>query len=56
MIKEDEAFKIITEFAKKLFSSPLVDINKKIRIERTEDREFLINGKPSLYKQIINGK
>lgn len=56
MSPNKEAFKIISNFYRELFSSPPIDVNKKILFERTAEGELLINGKPSVYKQIIKEK
>lgn len=56
MTHNKEASKIIFNFARKLFASTPTDLNKKILFEKTESEKLLINGKPSLYKQIINGR
>lgn len=53
---EQKTFEIITNFSKKLFSESFVDNKKSILFERIENGDLLIDGKPSLYKQIIDGK
>lgn len=50
---EQKTFEIITNFSKKLFSESFVDNKKSILFERIENGDLLIDGKPSLYKQII---